>query len=215
MHPSELKQFCSFYASAPARDLFDIDKARLLRSVRPHTMQTWRELSALYDAAARIEHERIPGNVVECGVAGGGSSAVLSAALDANRTRQVWMFDAWESQPQQAAHDLIIRKLLLNPRTKHFVKGRFRDTLPASKSAIGNIALLHLDAGGLEAATYCLDQLFEQIVPGGIVLIDGQRHPAEARNSFQKIGAQFEPSASAALLLRKSFTLPAAAAASA
>jgi predicted O-methyltransferase YrrM len=211
MHPSELKQFCSFYASIPARDLFDIDKARLLRSVRSHTTLTWGQLSALYDAARRIERERIPGNVVECGVARGGSSAILSAALDSDHARHLWMFDSWESETGQNARDLLLRKLLLNPCRKHFVKGWFRESLPQEKSAIGKIALLHLDVGGLEAATYCLDQLYEQIVPGGMVLIDGHRRPRDARKSFQKTDAQFEITTSAALLLRKSFALPPAA----
>ncbi|MGD1094966.1 MAG: TylF/MycF/NovP-related O-methyltransferase [Bryobacteraceae bacterium] len=97
MHPPELNAFRSFCASIVVSDQFELDKARLLRSGRSYTTHHWRNLSTIYDAAWRIECERIPGHVVERGVSNGGSCAVLCAALDSNATRHLRMFDCWEA----------------------------------------------------------------------------------------------------------------------
>lgn len=54
----------------------------------------------------------------------------------------------------------------------HIVKGWFQDTLPAWKSRIGPIAVLRLDGDWYESTRTCLEQLYDQVVPGGIVIVD-------------------------------------------
>jgi len=59
-----------------------------------------------------------------------------------------------------------------NPDRIQYHEGWFQETLPAKASTIGPIALLRLD-GDLYASTkVCLEHLYDQVVPGGVVIID-------------------------------------------
>jgi O-methyltransferase len=244
MYTAELKQFmkksqtitdlyrsANFFASAPIRDIFDIEKARVIRTARPYTMLSWRELSSLYDAAYCLEHERIPGNIVECGVCNGGSSGVLATVVEPSRAREVWMFDSWEGLPEptesdvsclgekgekgiclgseQKVRELFFRKLHLSARGKHFVKGWFQDSIPGKKTEIGKIALLHLDGDWYESVKYCLDELYDQVVPGGFVFIDdygyweGARKAVDEFLASRNIDATFQKVDTTAAYFRK------------
>ena len=119
MFPTELKQMfdsANFYAAAPFRDIFDVEKARVLRSIHPHTSLSWRALSAIYDAACTIERERIPGDLAAGGASAGGAAALAASVFETNRARQTWVFGT-----QRPVEDLF-RRLYLNPRGKNFVK---------------------------------------------------------------------------------------------
>ena len=52
------------------------------------------------------------------------------------------------------------------------VPGWFQDSLPASREAIGPIALLRLDGDWYASTRVCLEQLYDQVVPGGYVILD-------------------------------------------
>jgi O-methyltransferase len=52
------------------------------------------------------------------------------------------------------------------------VKGWFQDTLAAHKSKMGLIAVLRLDGDFYQSTRYCLETLYDQVVPGGAVIID-------------------------------------------
>jgi len=54
----------------------------------------------------------------------------------------------------------------------NLVKGWFQDTLPKSKAQIGLIAILRLDGDFYESTKVVLEQLFDQVAPGGIVIVD-------------------------------------------
>ena len=51
-------------------------------------------------------------------------------------------------------------------------KGWFQDTLPRAKSEIGKVAILRLDGDWYESTKCCLDNLYENVSPGGYVIID-------------------------------------------
>lgn len=53
-----------------------------------------------------------------------------------------------------------------------FIEGWFQDTLPFYAKSVGPIALLRLDGDLYESTKCCLDELYEMVVPGGIVIID-------------------------------------------
>ncbi len=50
--------------------------------------------------------------------------------------------------------------------------GWFQETLPAARHEIGPIALLRVDADWYESTLVVLDQLFDLVVPHGVVVID-------------------------------------------
>ena len=51
------------------------------------------------------------------------------------------------------------------------VKGWFVDTLPEYRSG-EPIALLRLDADWYESTMVCLENLFDRVIPGGLIIID-------------------------------------------
>jgi len=59
-----------------------------------------------------------------------------------------------------------------DPDRVHYHEGWFQDTLPRSAATIGPIAILRLDSDWYASTKVCLDHLFEQVVPGGFVIID-------------------------------------------
>jgi len=52
------------------------------------------------------------------------------------------------------------------------VKGWFQNTVPRSKKTVGNIAILRLDGDLYESTKYCLEELYDNVVRGGIVVVD-------------------------------------------
>jgi hypothetical protein len=52
------------------------------------------------------------------------------------------------------------------------VKGWFDQTLPASRDRIGPIALLRIDGDWYASVRCCLDNLYDQVVDGGFVVLD-------------------------------------------
>lgn len=50
--------------------------------------------------------------------------------------------------------------------------GWFQDTLPTVKKRVGEIAILRLDADWYESTKVCLEALYDNVVPGGIIIID-------------------------------------------
>lgn len=158
--------------------------------VRQHTLLRYETLRSLYEATRRVVKCGIRGSAVECGVARGGSAAVIATALsEADPTRQVLLFDTFEGLPtptrdnpdfERAVHltgkcrgeleevdDLFQRLGLRNYR---LIKGMFQDTL--SDANTGDIAILHLDGDWYESTKTCLENLWDRVCDGGIVQID-------------------------------------------
>jgi hypothetical protein len=52
------------------------------------------------------------------------------------------------------------------------VKGWFEDSLPANRQRIGPIALLRIDGDWYSSVRCCLDNLYDQVVDGGLVVLD-------------------------------------------
>jgi hypothetical protein len=53
-----------------------------------------------------------------------------------------------------------------------FAKGWFDQTLPALREEIGAVAILRIDADWYESVRCCLENLYDQVSDGGIVIID-------------------------------------------
>ena len=160
--------------------------------VTDHTWLPPVRLKALESHVASIERHRIPGVVVECGVAAGGSAEVLGMALDRwNSERPLYLFDTFEGLPAPSAKDpdydnavkwtggcrgtltdvqsLFARLRMRTDRLK-FVQGLFQDTLPATP--MGAVALAHLDGDWYESTLTCLSAVWPQLSVGGILQLD-------------------------------------------
>jgi len=170
----------------------------LLRVVRAFTMVGELRLRSLYAHARELCERDAPGNFVECGVAAGGSSALLAAVINrhSRRPRLHFAFDTFEGMPDPGQFDRHQGQVAQDTgwgagtcaapedslRTAagalgalelvRPVKGLFADTLPASRQTIGPIALLHVDGDWYASTMDILTNLYDQVILGGIIQID-------------------------------------------
>jgi O-methyltransferase len=160
--------------------------------VADHTWLPPARLKALEQHVAYIERQRVPGAVVECGVAAGGSAAVLGMALDRWASqRALYLFDTFEGLPAPSENDPDYEKavqwtgqcrgtledvqsffaeLRMSKTRLKFVPGLFQDTLP--QTATGSIALAHLDGDWYESTLTCLKAVWPQLSVGGVMQLD-------------------------------------------
>ncbi len=175
---------------------------KLRRTVRPYTMCGNARLRGLFHAVEHVVTNRIPGDLVECGTARGGSAALMGLALKHfGASRTVWVFDTFEGLPPPTAGDpdqaragrytgacrgnleeveAFFHRTGILGNCK-LVKGLFRDTLPGC--AVRTIAVLHLDCDWYESLKVCLDQLYDRVSSGGIIQIDDYGHWEGARKA--------------------------------
>lgn len=185
------------------------DFARAYRAVRPFSMAGPARLRALHDAVADVIAREVPGDVVECGTAHGGSAALMGLALARARApRTLWAFDTFEGIPpateadpdfaiarlytgdfrgEQAEVEALLARLGVLERTR-LVKGLFQDTVPVAP--IGAIAVLHLDGDWYESVKVCLDHLYDRVSPGGVIQIDDYGHWEGARKAVDEFLAR-------------------------
>lgn len=183
-----------FIARLPSRDLFHPGKLKLFLTVEPYTMLPYDRMSALYEAAREIEASDSGGSIVECGVWNGGSAGILASVAGSNKMRRVWLLDSWEGLPEPGEYDihcsgqpgekgmalgsrekteeLLFGKLGLDRSRIHLLKGWFNETIPANKTDMGEISLLHLDGDWYESVKLCLEELYDSVVEGGYIFID-------------------------------------------
>jgi len=132
--------------------------------------------------------------------------------------RDIWAFDSFEGFPEPVEDDLtstvrrpkagewsisphngykyditFSKKVLfnasLNSDNIHYVPGFFQQThdkYPKSR----RIAILHLDGDLYESYKYPLSNLYEQIVPGGLIVIDDFYYPAIPQTEDKFPGAR-------------------------
>lgn len=88
------------------RGLPSLPRANALFSVRSHTMSQPDRCRKLWDQTQTILRRQVPGDLVECGVWRGGSSAIMGlAARAAGQPRDLHLFDSFEGLPEPTAED--------------------------------------------------------------------------------------------------------------
>ncbi len=176
-------------------------KALLTWKLLPYTMGGRKSLENAFEMVHNVEINNIPGAFVECGVAQGGTAAMLACAQDAlgSHKRKKWFFDSYEGLPEPTKEDyingktgsfirplpkgsclgtieqvseLIYNKLNKSPKNVKLIKGWFQDTISVYKDKIKEIAILRLDGDWYESTKIPLENLYDQVSIGGIVIID-------------------------------------------
>jgi O-methyltransferase len=175
--------------------------APIMEKIRPLTMVPERSLVELARQVRAILALQIPGDFVECGVWRGGASLLMAELLRQAGVsdRRVWLFDSFEGLPPPAEIDGAralaypedranpwyydncraalegvqgsVAALGLGPWTR-LVKGWFEASLPVHRDRIGPIALLRIDGDWHASVRCCLDNLYDQVVDGGLVILD-------------------------------------------
>ena len=177
----------------------DQEFQELLQIIRPYTMLSEERLFSLFSLAKRVCLENIPGNFVECGVAAGGSSALLASVIkrySKQPRRLLYAFDSFEGMPTPSEHDKhnglladatgwgtgtcaapeeSLREICAKIGVSEIiqtVKGYFQDTLPGMQDKIGMISLLHMDGDWYESTKTILDNLYDMVVNDGLIQVD-------------------------------------------
>ncbi|MBK1656075.1 TylF/MycF/NovP-related O-methyltransferase [Allochromatium vinosum] len=185
---------------------------RLIWQVRDYTMVGPARLKSLYDLTKRICLEDVPGQFVECGVAAGGSSALIAYVIKrySRRLRQLYCFDSFEGMPDPTADDQsgtlsanatgwgagtcqaseqslheICNILGVSPLVRP-VKGLFKDSLPRWRDTIGEIAFLHMDGDWYESTRDILESLYDRVSPGCPIQVDDYGHWSGCRKALHE-----------------------------
>jgi hypothetical protein len=168
------------------------------------TMIGCRRGRTLFRLAAEAERKKIPGALVDCGVWNGGSTALLAAAAP---SRDAWAFDSFEGLPQPGVDDgdaapswqascvgreehvVEAFRRFARPQQLRVIKGWFDQTLPAHAAAVGPIAVLHADGDWYASIRVTLDSLYNQVSPGGYVVVDDYSVWSGARRAVDEFRA--------------------------
>lgn len=86
---------------------FDDEAKTIIDAVRPYTMTNPDKLFALISAVRYVVRERIPGDIVECGVWRGGSMQAVARVLRSERDtdRDLYLFDTFAGMTTPTAAD--------------------------------------------------------------------------------------------------------------
>jgi len=171
------------------------------------------KLLAHYELYKRILG--LPGEVVECGVFKGASLVRLATfrdLLESPWSRRVIGFDTFGENPgtaygpdrpflagflEEAGSRSLGREELAGVLRRkgignfELVEGDILETVPdyAARHPELRIALLHIDTDVREPATVVLEQFFERIVPGGLLVLDDYgRFPGETSAAEEFLG---------------------------
>jgi hypothetical protein len=161
---------------------------------------------------------------------GGCALILAKIAERENNGRRTWLFDSFEGLPPQTkedgtqkeirhkdrkANDLAtgyclgtydeVRHMLFDKykldRDKVFtIRGWFQDTLPKFKNIIGDIAVLRLDGDWFESTKCCLENLYDNVVSGGYVIVDdyqlgGCKKAVDEFIEYRKLNVKIVPDA--------------------
>jgi len=179
----------------------DRKKIDLVHHCLQYSLVGWQGMEATYDCTKRLIDEKVPGALVECGVAQGGSALLIALVNQkfGDGSRRLWLFDSYEGLPEPTQDDFRggktgehvrplpkgsclgtieeVSRLLFDqhnlPRADiELVKGWFQDTLPATRARVGPVALLRLDGDWYESTKVCLETMFDQVSDRGYVIMD-------------------------------------------
>jgi hypothetical protein len=171
--------------------------------VHDFTMLSTDRLRGLYDAVMSAIEAGIPGDIVECGTARGGSAALMCLILkELGAERSLWVCDTFEGIPPATDDDpaealqytgqfrgdiedvLSLFSQFGILQNAQLVKGLFQDTLPSL--GVEKIAVLHLDGDWYESTRCGLENLYDRVVPGGVIQIDDYGHWAGCQKAVKE-----------------------------
>ena len=163
----------------------------IIQETRAIAMISRNRMQNLHRMIKALERDGIEGDIVETGVAKGGSDVFFGMLIGASpMPRELWLYDAFELYGKEGAgvyddvHRLIYETFGFGDNTVHLIKGFFQDTLGAHPSR--PIALLHVDADNGEAIRCCVDALYQYVVGRGWVVFDNYGHAQEVADEVDR-----------------------------
>lgn len=179
----------------------DTEFLSLYETVKPYTMVGIERCYALYQSLGYILRNKIPGDLVECGVWKGGSAMLMALVLKQHNetNRRIWLYDTFEGMVKPGEQDgkdelkewesLRVSETQNNmcyspidEVRQHMARTGFpADQLVWVKGKVedtipgklpGSIALLRLDTDWYASTRHELQHLFPLLASKGVLLID-------------------------------------------
>ncbi|MGB2622832.1 MAG: TylF/MycF/NovP-related O-methyltransferase [Candidatus Acidiferrum sp.] len=167
---------------------------RLAKLILPDTLVGPERIHNLYVLAKRVEKEKVPGDVIECGVCNGGTAALLARFATRSRlNRTIWLLDSFQVMPVTTPEDgdaakahvgkevgdvervkAVLQRVGAEMSRVRIVSGWFQDTFPTVSAS--QIALLNIDADWYESVKLCLETFYDRVVRGGFISFDDYGH---------------------------------------
>lgn len=123
---------------------------------------------------------KLEGDFVECGCYQGYTARVVADYVDfAKSGKTYWLYDVFEHDKAMPHHAMPNHSASLHERVKdrfsdlpsvHVIKGFVPQSF--SQGMPEKVALLHIDMNNVDAEIGALDQLFDRVVAGGLIVFD-------------------------------------------
>lgn len=162
---------------------------------RAHTMIGLKRLDNLHQVLDYVRENNLPGDMIETGVWRGGATIFMKAYNKMyNLDRRVFVCDSFEGLPVpnlekypddlgDSHHTVDYLRVSLDSVKENFrlynlleddvifIKGWFSDTLPNNEN-IGDISILRFDGDMYGSTIDVLENLYDKVVDGGMIIID-------------------------------------------
>jgi hypothetical protein len=88
--------------------------------------------------------------------------------------------------PLKDVEEVFFNILKLDKKNIVISKGWFQDTLPKDREKIGKIAILRLDGDWYESTKCCLENLYDNVIIGGYIILDDYGHWEGAKKALDE-----------------------------
>jgi hypothetical protein len=164
----------------------------------------WRQLMMYNELMYKLE--KVPGDIAEFGVAAGISLISffrILKNLEEGNTRKFYGFDSFEGLPELSEKDVVKDEATASEEMKKggyahkdaypellsfaeknssvkLLKGWFNESVPKffSENPETRLAFIHMDADLYDSTKTALENSWNRLVPGGIILFDELHHPS-------------------------------------
>ena len=172
------------------------------------TMVGRRRLDQYQQAIEWVVANKVPGDIIECGIWRGGCGILAAAVLDALgvRDRSIWLCDSFCGVPAPACEqdkginlsdfpylavpmEEVQQNFIrfgVNDNPIRFIKGLFKDTLPKMK---GRYAVIRADGNLYSSSMEILTNLYPSLSTGGICIIGDFGHIPACRKAVEEFRA--------------------------
>ena len=178
---------------------------------KEYTVTSIERMYALYKATQYIIENRIPGDIVECGVWKGGSMMLCALTLQAlkDTRKSIYLYDTYSGMAEPMSKDVnykgetedveeintwssislgTVKKVMFSteypPQNLYFIQGKVEDTIPGIVPE--KISILRLDTDFYESTYHEMVHMFPRLSPNGVLIIDDYGHWKGAREVVDK-----------------------------
>lgn len=227
MFTSIYQKICNVEATKKLPKDFDENFVGIYDKSSKFTMTSPERMYALYTAVKYVSLNKIPGDIVECGVWKGGSSMISALTLInlEDTQRKLFLYDTYKGMTMPSENDrqdevdkwkkqnkdeyntwayAPLEEVKINifstdyPKNQiFFIEGEVEKTIP--KIIPEKISILRLDTDWYESTYHELIYMFPKLSKGGVLLIDDYGSKQGARRAVDKY---FDESNTHPLLIR-------------